>query len=65
MCAKLTESSGGRKKRASSEDVFFNIRLDRDLHGRLTDVARRNERTTAAEIRVAIREHLDRLGEAA
>lgn len=45
----------------SSADVFFNIRFKPDLHARLKTVAEKNERTLAAEVRVAVRDHLERL----
>jgi hypothetical protein len=42
-------------------DVFFNIRLTREIHEALVAVAAENERTIAGEIRLALREHLRRL----
>lgn len=47
------------KSRAETKSVFFNIRLEPQMHRELTRLAKRNERTLAAEIRVAVRRHLD------
>jgi predicted DNA-binding protein len=55
MCAEVNKS------RAGSSDIFFNIRMKPEMHARLTEQAKRNERTTAAEVRMAIREYLERI----
>ena len=38
--------------------VFFNVRLEPSLHRELTRLAEQNDRTVAAEMRVAIRRYL-------
>jgi hypothetical protein len=43
------------------KDVFFNIRLSREVHKALAALAATNERTIAGEIRLALREHLRQL----
>lgn len=37
---------------------FLKLRVEDDLLRELTELARRNERTTAGEARLAIREHI-------
>lgn len=54
MCASVEKSSNG------NGDVFFNIRLKPEMHRELVKLAKENERTTAAEVRLAIRERLER-----
>jgi hypothetical protein len=53
MCAKVVKSSGGKKT------VFFNIRLEPEMHRELTRRAKANERTVAGEIRAALRSYLE------
>jgi predicted transcriptional regulator len=48
------------KSIAAERDVFFNIRLKPDMHRDLARLAKLNERTIAAEIRLAVRERLER-----
>jgi predicted DNA-binding protein len=42
-----------------TKSVFFNIRLEPSMHQQLGRLARRNERTLAAEIRMALKRYLD------
>jgi predicted DNA-binding protein len=53
MCAATEKSS------TAARDVFFNIRLKPEMHERLSTLAKKNERTIAAEIRMAVRQHLE------
>lgn len=46
-------------ERGEVEDVFFNLRLPKDLHEELTRLAKHNDRQKAAEVRVALRKHVD------
>lgn len=43
-----------------ADPVSFMLRLDRDLHARLVAAATRNERSLSAEIRIRLRESLER-----
>ena len=52
-------------KRDTDQDVMLTIRLPRSLRDELYVRAQDRERTLAAEIRVAIRAHLERESEAA
>ena len=47
-----------REHQRISETALF-IRLPEELRRRLTEVARREDRTVAAEARLAIRRHVD------
>jgi len=38
----------------------LNVRFERSIHRQLAALARRNDRTIAAEIRLAVRDHLER-----
>lgn len=49
MCAQLAEK----------KTVFFNVRLEPSLHRELALLAARNDRTIAAEMRVAVRRYLE------
>jgi len=40
--------------------VFTGAQVSADVHRRLHELAERNERSVAAEIRLALREHLER-----
>lgn len=42
----------------AQEDVFLTIRVPRELRDALNAQADRNERTAAAEARIALRKHL-------
>jgi predicted DNA-binding protein len=55
MCAATEKSS------SPNGDVFFNIRLKPEMHRRLVEIAKQNERTVSGEVRLALREHLERL----
>lgn len=59
MCAVVAKPQGEK------EDVFFNVRLKPDIHARMKALARENERTLAAEVRMAIRDYLERGDEVA
>lgn len=48
------------RKAVPPKDVFFNVRVDAETHRRLAELAARNYRTVAAEIRLAVRERLER-----
>ncbi|HVM69980.1 MAG TPA: ribbon-helix-helix protein, CopG family [Gaiellaceae bacterium] len=45
--------------------IFFNVRLEPSLHRELSVLAQKNDRTVAAEMRVAIRRYLEQEREAA
>lgn len=53
MCADVNRSSEERK------DVFLNVRFEPSIHRKLRALARRHERTISAEIRMAVKRHLD------
>jgi predicted DNA-binding protein len=57
MCAQQAQSSSPAP--APKKTVFFNIRLDPEMHRELKERAEANERTIAGEIRAAVRRHLD------
>ena len=61
MCAQERKS----RTTEDEKDVFFNIRLRREMHREICELAKRNERTVAAEIRIALRRHLDEAAKAA
>ena len=44
----------------ASATVFTGAQIDADTHRRLHELADRNERSAAAELRLALREHFDR-----
>jgi len=50
----------GTESRREPRDTFLNVRFERSTHRQLAALARRNDRTLAAEIRVAVRDHLER-----
>lgn len=52
MCAQVKKSS---------KTVFFNIRLEPEMHAALVKLAADNERTVAGEIRAAVKRHLESL----
>lgn len=54
MCAQLAERPDREKK-----TIFFNVRLEPSLHRKLARLAAKNDRTIAAEMRVAVRRHLE------
>lgn len=41
------------------KETFISLRIEPSLLKRLNQLARRNERTLAGEIRLALRQHLD------
>lgn len=47
------------------KSIYFNVRLEPAMHRELAALARRNERTLASELRLALRRHLEREGIAA
>lgn len=53
MCAQVRKSI-----RTGAKSIFLNIRLSPEMHQEITELAALNERTTSAEIRVAIAAHL-------
>ena len=55
----------GPEAAPAENDIAVLARIDMDLHQRLKEQARRNDRSMAAEIRQALREHLSELEEAA
>lgn len=54
MCADVNRSRGPEKK-----DVFLNVRFEPSIHRKLAQTARKHERTISAEIRMAVRRHLE------
>lgn len=52
MCAARAKSTEPAKKK------FLTVRIDEQLHHELAEVAAQNERTIAAELRVAARKHV-------
>lgn len=44
---------------SEKKSVFFNVRLEPSLHRKLARLAAKNDRTIAAEMRVAVRRHLE------
>lgn len=43
---------------ALQNPVVFNIKIDEETRDAITELAARNDRTVAAETRIALREHL-------
>jgi predicted transcriptional regulator len=54
MCAQRAEST------KTVEHAFFSVRVDRATHEALEQLARRNDRSIAAELRIAVRDHLSK-----
>lgn len=53
MCAKVVKSTADEKA------VFFTVRITRELHVKLQQLAKANERTLAGEVRAALRSHTE------
>lgn len=49
----------GTESRREPKDVFLNVRFEPSTHRRLSKLAGKNDRTIAAEIRVAVKRYLD------
>jgi predicted DNA-binding protein len=53
MCADVNRSRVERK------EVFLNVRFEPSMHRKLIKLARSHERTLAAEIRTAVKRHIE------
>lgn len=49
----------GTESTREPKDVFLNVRFDRSTHRKLVSLAQRRERTLAAEVRMAVKRHLE------
>lgn len=43
----------------TSEQRFFSVRVEADLHERILNLAKKNDRPVSAEIRVALRQYIE------
>lgn len=50
----------GNRSADTNETHQKNLRLPKDLHDEVADLAKRNERSIEAEIRVALRQHVEK-----
>jgi predicted DNA-binding protein len=49
-----------RKQGTTPNDIVASVRLPRELHKRVEEVAKQQERTWSAQVRVALQQHLEK-----